>query len=37
VDVNNAFNRTYYTGSWGNLYVIPGAQRSIVGRLKIDL
>lgn len=37
VDVDNVFNRTYYTGSWGNLYVIPGAQRSIVGRLKIDL
>lgn len=37
VDVNNVFNRTYYTGSWGNLYVIPGAQRSVVGRLKIDL
>ncbi len=36
VDVHNLFNRNYYAGSWGNLYVIPGTERSVVGRLKID-
>lgn len=37
LDVHNLFNRNYYTGSWGNLYVIPGAERNAVLRLKIDL
>ena len=37
LDVHNLFDRNYYTASWGNLYVIPGAERSIVTRLKIDL
>lgn len=37
LDVHNLFNRNYYTASWGNLYVTPGAERSIVTRLKIDL
>ncbi|MYN26280.1 TonB-dependent siderophore receptor [Duganella levis] len=37
VDVNNLFNRNYYSNSWGNLYVVPGAERSIVTRLKVDL
>jgi iron complex outermembrane receptor protein len=37
VDVHNLFNRNYYTGSWGNLYVIPGTERTVVARLKIDL
>lgn len=36
VDVHNLFNRNYYAGSWGNLYVIPGTERSVVGRLKMD-
>lgn len=37
LDVHNLFDRNYYTASWSNLYVIPGAERSIVTRLKIDL
>ncbi|KQQ33675.1 ligand-gated channel protein [Duganella sp. Leaf126] len=37
LDVHNVFNRTYYTASWANLYVIPGAERSIAARLKIAL
>jgi iron complex outermembrane receptor protein len=37
LDVNNLFNRNYYTASWGNLYVIPGAARSIVASLRLDL
>jgi iron complex outermembrane receptor protein len=37
LDVHNLFNRNYYTGSWGNLYVMPGTERSIVARLKLDL
>lgn len=37
LDVHNLFNRNYYTASWANLYVIPGAERSIVTRLKVDL
>jgi iron complex outermembrane receptor protein len=37
VDVNNLFNREYYVSSWGNLYVTPGAERSITTRLKVDL
>ncbi|QGZ39361.1 iron complex outermembrane receptor protein [Pseudoduganella flava] len=37
VDVHNLTNRMYYTASWGNLYVIPGPERSVVARLKIDL
>jgi len=37
VDVNNLFNREYYSNSWGNLYVAPGAERSIVTRFKVDL
>jgi iron complex outermembrane receptor protein len=37
VDVNNVFNRSYYTSSWGNLYVMPGAERSVVARLKVEL
>ncbi|MBO9536331.1 TonB-dependent siderophore receptor [Herbaspirillum sp.] len=37
LDVHNLFNRNYYTGSWGNLYVIPGTERTVVARLKIDL
>jgi len=36
VDVHNLFNRNYYAGSWGNLYVIPGTERSVVGRLKMN-
>ncbi|MFL9924511.1 TonB-dependent siderophore receptor [Herbaspirillum lusitanum] len=37
VDVHNLFNRNYYTSSWNNLYVTPGAERSIVATLKLDL
>lgn len=37
VDVHNLFNRNYYTGSWGNLYVIPGTERTVVARVKIDM
>jgi iron complex outermembrane receptor protein len=37
LDVHNLFNRNYYTASWANLYVIPGAERSVVTRLKVDL
>lgn len=37
VDVHNLFDRTYYTSSWNNLYVMPGAERSIVARLKVAL
>jgi iron complex outermembrane receptor protein len=37
LDVHNLFNRSFYTASWGNLYVIPGAKRSIVAGLKMDL
>lgn len=37
LDVNNLFNREYYSNSWGNLYVVPGVERSVVGRLKVDL
>lgn len=37
VDVNNLFNRAYYSNSWGNLYVVPGAERSVVTRLKVEL
>ena len=37
LDVHNLFNRNYYTASWGNLYVIPGAERSVVTRLKVEL
>lgn len=37
LDVHNLFNRNYYTGSWANLYVMPGTERSIVARLKLDL
>ncbi|MTV55237.1 TonB-dependent siderophore receptor [Pseudoduganella buxea] len=36
VDIHNLFNRQYYTSSWGALYVTPGAERSIVTRLKLD-
>jgi iron complex outermembrane receptor protein len=37
LDVHNLFNRNFYTASWLNLYVIPGAKRSIVARLTLDL
>ncbi|MDQ2820577.1 MAG: TonB-dependent siderophore receptor [Pseudomonadota bacterium] len=37
LDVHNLFNRTYYPDSWNNLYVAPGAGRSVVARLKVDL
>jgi iron complex outermembrane receptor protein len=37
VDVHNLANRLFYTSSWGNLYVTPGAGRSVVARLKVDL
>ncbi|HEX8602831.1 MAG TPA: TonB-dependent siderophore receptor [Pseudoduganella sp.] len=37
VDVHNLANRMFYTSSWGNLYVTPGAERSLVARLKVDL
>jgi iron complex outermembrane receptor protein len=37
IDVHNLFNRNFYTASWSNLYVIPGAKRSIVASLKLDL
>jgi iron complex outermembrane receptor protein len=37
LDVNNLFDRNYYTSSWGSLYVTPGAERSIVTRLKMEL
>ncbi|MRW92288.1 TonB-dependent siderophore receptor [Duganella sp. FT80W] len=37
LDVNNLFNRQYYSNSWGNLYVVPGAERSIATRLKVYL
>ena len=37
LDVHNLFNRHYYTASWANLYVIPGAGRSVVTRLKVEL
>ncbi|WP_432239530.1 TonB-dependent siderophore receptor [Herbaspirillum robiniae] len=37
IDVHNLFNRNYYVGSWSNLYVIPGTERTVVARLKIDL
>jgi iron complex outermembrane receptor protein len=37
LDVHNLFNRNFYTASWGNLYVIPGAGRSVVASLKLDI
>ncbi|AON53180.1 TonB-dependent siderophore receptor [Herbaspirillum seropedicae] len=37
LDVHNLFNRNYYPGSWNNLYVMPGAERTVVARMKIDL
>lgn len=37
VDVHNLANRMYYASSWGNLYVSPGSERSVVARLKFDL
>lgn len=37
LDVNNLFNREYYSNSWANLYVVPGVERSFVTRLKVDL
>ncbi|AXA92867.1 TonB-dependent siderophore receptor [Massilia sp. YMA4] len=37
VDVHNLFDKTYYTSSWNNLYVMPSAERSVVARLKVDL
>lgn len=37
IDVHNLFNRNFYTASWSTLYVIPGAKRSIVASLKLDL
>ncbi|WP_432380408.1 TonB-dependent siderophore receptor [Duganella sp. P38] len=37
LDVNNLFNREYYSNSWGNLYVVPGVERSVVARVKVDL
>jgi iron complex outermembrane receptor protein len=37
VDVHNLFNRNYYMASWNSLYVTPGAECSIVTRLKVDL
>lgn len=37
IDAHNLFNRNFYTASWGNLYVIPGAKRSVVTSLKLDL
>ncbi len=37
LDVHNLFNRNYYVGSWGNLYVMPGTERTVVARMKIDL
>ncbi|WP_233149445.1 TonB-dependent siderophore receptor [Herbaspirillum camelliae] len=37
VDVHNLFNRNYYTGSWSNLYVTPGTERTVVARVKIDM
>nr|WP_315394199.1 TonB-dependent siderophore receptor [uncultured Duganella sp.] len=37
LDVHNLFNRDYYTSSWGNLYVTPGAGRSVVARMKVEL
>ncbi|MBV7537068.1 TonB-dependent siderophore receptor [Duganella sp. sic0402] len=37
LDVNNLLNRGYYSNSWGNLYVVPGVERSLVTRLKVDL
>ena len=37
IDVHNLFNKNFYTASWGNLYVIPGARRSVVASLKVDL
>ncbi|MEJ1163217.1 TonB-dependent siderophore receptor [Variovorax sp. CCNWLW186] len=37
IDVHNLFNKNFYTASWGNLYVIPGAKRSVVASLKLDL
>lgn len=37
LDVHNLFNRNFYTASWGNLYVIPGAGRSVVASLRLDI
>ncbi|TQK03733.1 iron complex outermembrane receptor protein [Herbaspirillum sp. SJZ130] len=37
LDVHNLFNRNYYTSSWNALYVTPGAERSVVARIKVDL
>ncbi|MBV8622199.1 MAG: TonB-dependent siderophore receptor [Herbaspirillum sp.] len=37
LDVHNLFNRNYYVGSWSNLYVMPGTERTVVARMKIDL
>ena len=37
LDVHNLFNKQFYTASWSSLYVSPGAERSIVASLKLDL
>lgn len=37
LDVLNLFNRQYYTSSWAGLYVTPGAERSVAGRVKVEL
>lgn len=37
LDVHNLFNRVYYTSSWAGLYVTPGAERSVIARLKVEL
>lgn len=37
LDVNNLFNREYYSNSWSNLYVVPGVARNVVARVKVDL
>lgn len=37
LDVHNLFNKNFYTASWGNLYVSPGAGRSVVASLRLDI
>lgn len=36
LDVNNLFDREYYTSSWGNFYVMPGFGRSVLASLHLQ-
>ncbi|WP_121453925.1 TonB-dependent siderophore receptor [Acidovorax sp. 106] len=35
LDVQNLFDKTYYTASWGNLTVIPGLGRQVVAGVQV--